>query len=125
MMLIPTNCWKAASPMPTRTTGGKPTRAQYEQVRQARLVLTAQALLDLPHQCFRVAADSSENPAGVVPPTVGNQEARRLGDEEHAGEKCDGRHGLHPEHPAPGRRTQPEGRAGSAGEPDEGVVAQE
>src|SRR5207247_6716650 len=57
---------------------GKPTRAPYEQVRQARLVLTAQALLDLPHQCFRVAADSSENPAGVVPPTVGNQEARRL-----------------------------------------------
>jgi hypothetical protein len=52
-------------------------------------VLTAQALLDLPHQCFRVAADPSEDLAGVVPPAMGNQEARRLGDEQHAGEKCD------------------------------------
>jgi hypothetical protein len=79
-------------------------------------VLAAQTLLDLPNQCFRIAADPSEDFAGVVPPAVGDQKAGRLGDDQHADQECDRRYGLHPEHPAPSRRAQPEGRAGAAGD---------
>ena len=39
-------------------------------------MLAPQALLDLPNQRVGVDADARENLAGVVPPAVGDEEAR-------------------------------------------------
>ena len=117
--------------------GGQPDRrprrpaqaaaCSYEQVRQARPVLAAQALLRPAAPCSSaVAADPSEDAPGVV--RACRWATRKRGDSGMSRtptRKAIGGHGLHPEHPAPSRRAQPEGRGRAAGGPGDDVVAQE
>ena len=88
-------------------------------------MLTPQALLHLPYQGVGVAINAGEHPAGLLPFAAGDEEARRFRDAQGAQQQGSRWHGLHPEHPAPGRRPEPEGRARSASEPGEDVIAQE
>ena len=82
MMLIPTSCWKAASPTPTKTTGANRRVSPYEQVRQARPVLAAGKLCSTCRTNVSASpADPSEDFTGVVPFAVGDQKAGRLGDD--------------------------------------------
>ena len=88
-------------------------------------MFAAEAQLDLPNERLGLAttADVGEDSPGVLPLVGCHEEARRFGNEQDADEKrCRG-HGLHPEHPAPGGRAEPERRAGAAGGPRKHVIA--
>ena len=50
--------------------------ARYEQVRQSGLMFALQALLDLPHQLVRIAADARKNFARLIVFAGENEEAR-------------------------------------------------
>ena len=51
-------------------------------------MLASNVLFDLKNQRFGVAADASENDEGLLPLSSGDEEARRLGDEQNARQEC-------------------------------------